>query len=195
MAQCPQCQSAIEISESHYGTLFNCPKCQAVFFVGWDGNPEQPQMQGGSAAVGLPPLEMPTPTEPQQQTQHEPEASVETPVEFSPGPSGEMQTQSAVQVDPSPGFQDVVDYGNTTELRSNLTYTIAIEGIEIADIREKFKEAITDARFGWDVETILKQIDGGKITFYDLSPAKAVALINRIKYMPIRISWRQNALS
>ncbi len=178
MAQCPQCQSAIDISESHYGTLFNCPKCQAVFFVGWDGAPEQPQVQA------------PAPTEPQEAP-----VQVQPAVEFSPGPSGEIQTQSAVQVDPSPGFQDVVDYGNTTELRSNLTYTIVIEGIEIADIREKFKEAITDARFGWDVETVLKQIDGGKITFYDLSPAKAVALISRIKYLPIRITWRQNALS
>lgn len=176
MADCPQCRSTIEIPESGFGTLFNCPNCQAVFFVGWDGVPEQPQS---------PPAEA-------------------VPLDFGPGvgaaPEVEMTQPAATDWEPpaldsSTDFKDVVEFGNSPEMKSPITYTVSVQGIEIADIRQKFKEAITDSRFGWDVDQILKQLQGGNITFTDLSPAKASALINRIKYLPIRISWRQNVLS
>jgi hypothetical protein len=207
MANCPQCQASLDIQETHYGTLFNCPQCQAVFFVGWDGVPEQPQMQGGVEPVGIPPIEMPNPSPVAEATPLQ-AVPPEAPADLSSAGGGSyqpemsstphdfgQQVEPAIQADPSPDFQDVVEFGNNPELKSNLTYTVAIQGIEIADTREKFKEAIADSRFGWDVETILQQIEGGNITFYDLSPAKASVLINRIKYLPIRISWRQNALS
>ena len=42
MAECPQCHSSIQISEQSFGTLFTCPACSAVYFVGWDGVPERP---------------------------------------------------------------------------------------------------------------------------------------------------------
>lgn len=40
MADCPHCHQPIEIGEVNYGTLFSCPVCNAVYFVGWDGQPE-----------------------------------------------------------------------------------------------------------------------------------------------------------
>jgi hypothetical protein len=178
LAECPQCHSSIEISDGNFGTLFNCPSCQAVFFIGWDGIPEAAQIPAA------PPVEAPV--------------DFSMGGNFSPPPAPSMETiepaSVAQEVEPST-FSDVVEFGNKPDLKSPLTYTITVKGIEIADIREKFKEAISDARFAWDTEVILKRIKGGEITFPDLSPAKATALINRIKYLPIRISWRQNVLS
>ena len=40
MASCPKCFSEIEISSQFFGGLFTCPKCQAVYFIGFDGAPE-----------------------------------------------------------------------------------------------------------------------------------------------------------
>ena len=46
MAQCPSCQSEIQIGSDQFGTLFQCPNCGADFFVDFNGTPEnskQPQ--------------------------------------------------------------------------------------------------------------------------------------------------------
>ena len=172
MAECPQCRSSIEIPEQNFGTLFTCSLCQAVYFVGWDGNPEQPQNQA--------PPEIPFPPE------NPPSIDSEPFQDFSP---------TAVHVDAVPDFKDIVEFGNSPQLEGSLTYTIFIKGIELADTREKIKEAMTDSKFAWDAERLISQITHGALTLPDLSPAKAVVLINRIKYLPIEVSWNQNVLT
>lgn len=37
---CPNCQTEVEVTEQHYGALFTCPSCQAVYFINFDGKPE-----------------------------------------------------------------------------------------------------------------------------------------------------------
>jgi hypothetical protein len=236
LAECPQCHSSIEITENNFGTLYNCPYCQAVFFIGWDGLPEiapqvfPPQPSTQSTVVQPVPQELQAqvpvyepqmePVFPSAESMNEPAPEpapdfqpLETPidtmmppsdfqggVEFKPFESNDTYSPGidpgpAVGVDSSPDFADVVEFGNKPDLKSPLTYTVMIQGIEIADVRKKFKDAISDSRFGWDVEVVLQQLKDGAITFHDLSPAKATALINRIRFLPIRISWRQNVLS
>ena len=50
MTDCPHCQRPIEISEINHGTLFTCPLCNSVYFVGWDGQPELPPTAEDMAA-------------------------------------------------------------------------------------------------------------------------------------------------
>lgn len=40
MAVCPVCSQTIDVQDKHHGTLYTCVHCRGVFFVGWDGQPE-----------------------------------------------------------------------------------------------------------------------------------------------------------
>ncbi|WP_295898802.1 hypothetical protein [uncultured Bdellovibrio sp.] len=92
-------------------------------------------------------------------------------------------------------FSDVTDFANADTTAGPLTYAVVIEGIESSRLLMQLKEAMTDSRFGWDVNEILNQVGGGRLVLKGLSPAKASVLINRIKYLPFKISWRQDVLS
>lgn len=37
---CPSCHESAAVTESNYGALYTCPKCQAVYFINFDGQPE-----------------------------------------------------------------------------------------------------------------------------------------------------------
>ncbi len=182
MADCPQCRAQIEIPEQNFGTLFTCPLCQAVYFVGWEGIPESPTAD----------LSFQEESRPVSEASPDP-GEIVTPEDWNQ--VQEPMVEAAVHVDASANFQDVVEFGNSPQLEGSLTYTIFIKGVDIADTREKIKEGLTDSRFAWDVETLMAQIQNGALTLPDLSPAKAVVLINRIKYLPIEVSWNQNVLS
>lgn len=92
-------------------------------------------------------------------------------------------------------FSDVTDFANADTTAGPLTYAVIIEGIESSHLLMQLKEAMTDSRFGWDVVEILNHVGGGRLILRGLSPAKASVLINRIKYLPFKISWRQDVLS
>lgn len=40
MAQCPNCSKPIAIIDDNFGTLYRCEHCNAEFFIGFDGAPE-----------------------------------------------------------------------------------------------------------------------------------------------------------
>lgn len=92
-------------------------------------------------------------------------------------------------------FSDVTDFANANTSAGPLTYSVVIEGIESSHLLMQLKEAMTDSRFGWDVTSLLAGVGGGRLVLRGLSPAKASVLINRIKYLPCKISWRQDVLS
>ncbi len=92
-------------------------------------------------------------------------------------------------------FSDVTDFANTNTVSGPLTYMVIIEGIESSRLLMQLKEAMMDSRFGWDVAELLTHVGGGRLILQGLSPAKASVLINRIKYLSFKISWRQDVLS
>lgn len=38
--KCPNCQNEQVVTEQHYGALFTCSSCQAVYFINFEGQPE-----------------------------------------------------------------------------------------------------------------------------------------------------------
>lgn len=102
---------------------------------------------------------------------------------------------SALSSVDSADFSDVVEFGNSDSIKGPLGYVVVIEGIDSSQLANQFKEAITDSRFGWESGDIMKQIHRGSLILQGLSPAQASVLINRIKYLPFKISWRQDVLS
>lgn len=123
------------------------------------------------------------------------QAAVETPLEEE-----RPAVDFAVPLDPfapsstgdSGDFSDVTAYANSQDaVAGPLSYTIHLRGLELADTFEKLREALTDSRFGWDPEEIMGQVRAGALTIKSVNPTKASILINRVKYLPIEIDWRQ----
>lgn len=92
-------------------------------------------------------------------------------------------------------FSDVTDFGNASAAVGPLAYTLIIEGIESSLLLKELREAMMDTRFRWDVSGILQQVRGGRLVITGLDPAKAAIFLNRIKYLPFKLSWRQDVLS
>ena len=92
-------------------------------------------------------------------------------------------------------FSDVTDFGNASAAVGPLAYTLIIEGIESSILLKELREAMMDNRFRWDVTGILQQVKGGRLVITGLDPAMAVVFLNRIKYLPFKLSWRQDVLS
>lgn len=264
MSECPVCHQQIEIPEANRGTLFACPRCNAVYFVSWDGVPEIPPGEDEMnstpepTAFATPPeISIESPVEQEWSTPQPeeggnfgtPETDFNSPSEFSPGefnsqndfsggtesPNDAIVTTEEVSIElaaadfpeqpagydfnmplgenplfnpdaaipeaelPSladaPTFEDVTDFGNSDTASGPLSYTVVIEGIDTGKIYGELKEALDDSRFRWNVPELLKTIRAGRLEIKDMNPAKAFMLINRIKYLSLKISWRQDVLS
>ena len=251
MTPCPACHQPVELQDKHWGTLFTCPHCNAVFFVDWNGRPEVVQHETLEQAVetgseysagqeedpyqnfeSITPdagAEFKAPIE-EQWTDQSLDSSLEgvpfvaseisneiLPEENSGEVSLEMETPEEealenfdlpldqhlqvqnlamenVQSD-SADFSDVSDFANSDQLSSPISYEVKIEGLDSSHLVKELKEAMTDSRFSWDVVDLLSNINKGVLVLPGLSPAKASVLINRIKYLPFKISWRQDVLS
>ena len=223
MNSCPSCHNPIEILDQHKGTLFNCPHCSAVYFVDWNGLPEAPQpephepnvnevssdvpIESPSGDFFDPPIDVQAeaPFDSLNETQSEPQLQND----FNSAPS-ETETESPYdfnsRLDESPvdapminnneaDFSDVTDYANSNTLAGPLTYTLTIEGLDSNSLIAQLRESMTDSRFGWDVDGLLGSLKKDRLVLQGVSPAKASVLISRIKYLPLKISWRQDVLS
>ncbi len=163
MASCPVCQAEIEITSQHYGTLYTCPSCNAVFFVDWAGDPEK-SMPQREDEVPLEPLDL--------------EGEVD-----SPSPSFEST------------FSEITDFGNADVTQAAFNYTVTISGIDTAVIYQQVKEAVADSKFGWNVIQVMTQIKDGVLILTSLNAVKASILVQRVKYLPVKVSWSQDVLS
>lgn len=209
MSACPICSQAISITDKNLGTLFKCPHCQGVFFVGWDGKPEPaqphepldiPVFDQISAAEASSPdardFELPAndsiPLEPVQEAPLFSENVFISPIENSAAAAPGSSFEALPAADEPGGlFQDVVDFGNTETPQGALSYTVHIRGIELAETFEKVREALGDSRFGWNADQVMGRVRSGELSLPRLTAAKASVLINRIKYLAIEVTWSQ----
>lgn len=203
MAHCPVCQSEIEIQSQHFGTLFTCPKCSAVFFVDWAGQPE--------AASENAPVYSEVPEEETPAVNHfggEPMSFEALPYEQEPVPHEEIPAMENTSEEPelfpepmsplgveSNPLDDITSFGNADLGQAAFNYTIIISGIDSGSIRAQIQEAISDSKFGWNPVQMIDQIKGGVLTIKSVNAVKASILIQRVKYLSVKISWRQDVLS
>lgn len=185
MASCPICQKEIEIHEQNLGALFNCPHCSAVYFVGWDGQPEL--SPAPPPEVEIQATTAPFPTEPSSMG-----------VDLQPTPSSDFSpTDSSSPSEASPEtFSDVTAFGNSNQEEGALTYHLRIRGIDLGETRRELRDALSDSRFGWIAEEIMAQVDSsGELMIRNMNPAKAAILVGRIKFLPLQIDWTQEVFS
>ncbi len=179
MGQCPLCFASI--SEDDFG-LIECGSCSAPLIVHMDGRIEHSGAQVIESAADPDPAPAPEP-------QVTPDESW-----LEPPPLPEVPESAMASAD----LSDIGAFANS-ELSSgrdgSLRYNVAIAGIDTAEIRLQFREAITDRRMLWDVDQILRSIQNGEVKISNISPVKAYLLILRLRPLPLSISWEQYAIS
>lgn len=117
----------------------------------------------------------------------------EAPYDFSSTLDSNSEPNQDSNVDTS-DFSDVADFANSDTVAGPLSYTVIIEGLESSHLVKELREAMADSKFNWDTNAILENLHQGRLEIRNLSPTKAFVLLSRIKYLPVRISWRQNVL-
>lgn len=97
----------------------------------------------------------------------------------------------------SPDLSDIAKFGNSeasSHREGSLRYNLRVTGIDTADIREAFREAITDRKLMWDTEQILRTIRNGEVEIASVAATKAHVVITRLRSLPVRVSWEQYAI-
>ena len=98
----------------------------------------------------------------------------------------------------SPDLSDLAAFANSSESGGRegpLRYNLEVTGIDTSDVREAFREAITDRKFMWDTDQILRSIRHGEVNIINVSPGKAYMLISRLRNLPVRVKWEQHAIT
>lgn len=101
----------------------------------------------------------------------------------------------AFETSDSSDFSEVAEFGNAEVTQAAFSYSVRIEGIDSAEVRKSLEEALNDSKFNWNPSELMSQIKDGALTIRSVSAVKASILVQRIKYLPVKISWRQDVLS
>lgn len=140
--------------------------------------------------------------EPTEAYQPEPEpepAPAPTPKAVRPPPPPPPRPQEPIVVpEGSADLSDIARFGNSdaSSLRDGtLRYNLLISGIDTADVREAFREAITDRKLVWDTDAILRSLKNGEVRIQGVTPPKAYILISRLRNLPIHVFWEQYGIA
>lgn len=220
MAQCPVCQASIS---DDFG-LIECASCGAQLLVQVDGSveaagasEESDEVFGSEEEVVAQEFLTEPPPEEEAPIDFSPPEEEEAPAlpppepipmfEAEEEPASDMlfdeqeppppEAPPGPAVSSSPDLSDIARFGNSeasSHREGSLRYTLKIAGIDTADVREAFREALTDRKFMWDTDEILRRIRDGKVEIVNVAAVKAHVLITRLRTLPVRVVWEQYAI-
>ena len=218
MSQCPSCQNEIVIETKDMGALFTCPRCQAVYFINFDGVPEydpaqaEPgalesmltaevaEIEGTKIEIDSPltePSIEPVATDPIENFGGEFVDAVQTSETLSQQPL-EPVLEVGREIAPkkiNTDLKEIVDFGNAVDVNpSGILVSLTLSGLDSKHVVNLVKEAITDSRFMWDTEKIMSEIDNGELRLHRIPPLKAALVVARLRFEDVKISWEQNEI-
>lgn len=68
-------------------------------------------------------------------------------------------------------------------------YTITISGVDSSRLRAELYEELKDPRWGWVALELMEQINQGQLVLQNVNAVKASLLLQRLKPLPIEITW------
>lgn len=98
---------------------------------------------------------------------------------------------------PATPISDLSQLANTTDTDAqsgSIRYNIAIAGIDTAEIRKEFRDLLSDRRFLFDVDAVLKSIRSGRVRMQNVAAVKAILLIQRLRGLPVNVQWEQHVV-
>lgn len=127
------------------------------------------------------------------------QAPQEASIYFDDESDANSQPSPMYQPEPtSSDFGDVVEFANSdlSQARDGgLMYNLTISGIDTMDLRNAVKEAMTDKRFIWDTEAMIRGIKDGILFIEQVTAVKAFILVSRLAHLPVQIEWVQQPLN
>ena len=208
MASCPKCLASIDIPSQFFGGLFTCPKCQGVYFLGFDGTPEQTAPHEPPPQRFEPPVESPvsepTPYQQQESVQYEVQAEVgdqnfqhqvndqpQNQFEISSEPREVPNYDQPLQQEPVMNLDVVVRYANTDATSSPLSFKVCIQGLDLVQNINELKEVLSDSKLQIKFEDLRKSIQNGQLIIDKIQPAKAAILAQRLRALDLKMIWEQ----
>lgn len=93
---------------------------------------------------------------------------------------------------PQQFVDEVIDFGNSTEIIEGLTYKVRILGIDSSESRQRLEDILREPRLTFDLQQLMGNILGGQLEVENLNTAKAFYLIQKLKQEAFDVSWSQN---
>lgn len=197
MQTCPNCGYQLK---DDYG-MQTCPGCANVVLIDFDGNIRM----ADDVANDVAPIDPEAPVEMAGNSQEMSQdigfdmlSRVDEPLAVDAPHLFDVSREEAAQ--PPQDFGPPGDPLSLNEFANSevsqardgfYLFRVRLVGIDSKETREALKAALDDARFGWDVSTLMSHIEKGELVFERLSPVKASVVVQRCKSLPIDISWEQ----
>ncbi len=213
MVDCPKCSAKLDVD---FG-MITCPSCTSVVFVEFDGTAKVADSEDVTREAALPEPDLSAFDDAMADSMF---ASGHVSGHVSGDSSSTLEAASQVFQVESPEFQQVdLDspmvsvtdevmspndplgvsaYANSEFSQGKdgpFLFNLFISGLDSKEIRESLREAMNDSRFSFDSNNLLGQIRGGKLLIKNVSPVQASILVNRLKRLPLAITWEQHAIT
>ncbi len=179
--KCPLCQA--EINSDAFG-LITCPSCGGQIVVGMDD-----EIANADASHDE--------IQPQIESQTEASEAASAPEPIDNETVSPTEIKSVEPTNNAGDLADIAEYGNSPESQAReglLRFNICLTNIDTSDVRKSVREVLEDPRFLFDVEAILHSIRDGEVKISDVTPVKAAVLIQRLRGLPVGITWEQYAI-
>ena len=95
------------------------------------------------------------------------------------------------------GLDAVRNFGNSDLSQGQdgaVYFDVVISGVDSKKIRDELRDCLTDRRFLWDVDELIKSIRKGELKLQGLSAVKASVILARLKELPVELKWAQTGL-
>lgn len=96
------------------------------------------------------------------------------------------------------GLDAIKNFGNSDLSQGqdgSLYFDVIISGVDSKKIRDELRDCLTDRRFLWDVESLIKSIRKGELRLQGLSSVKTSVILSRLKELPVALRWIQTGLT
>jgi len=173
-----------------------CSNCTSVFSVDVDGNAQiaGEEFHQNTQATSTHESPMAQDFEPLTEQVIAQEPVHEEPLQFSTEIESDPEITKTWAA-PKDTFQEIRDFGNKEASAGPITYSITIEGLNVAERIEAVIEALSDPKFGWESSALSKKIKSGTMKLVDLNPAAAVMVIKKLRGIHVKVSWTQSLYS
>ncbi len=83
-------------------------------------------------------------------------------------------------------------YVSPEQALGGLSYSVKIEKIDTKELRLQMIEALDDPKFQWDPREVMQTLKAGAVEIRNLNPVKASVVIQRVRDLPVKITWKQH---